>query len=56
MANSVACGTERQWARRPEDRRQGVHHLVRALAQHVVVGDPEQRLHGLLELRLARLL
>ena len=56
MANSVACGTGRDWARRPEDRRQGVHHLVRALAEHVVGGDPELRLHGLLELRLARLL
>ncbi len=56
MTNSMACGTERQWVRRPEDRRQGVHHLVRALAEHVVSGDPEVRLHGLLELRLARLL
>ena len=56
MANSVACGTGRDWARRPEDWRQGVHQLVRALAEHVVGGDPELRLHGLLELRLARLL
>jgi transcriptional regulator with PAS, ATPase and Fis domain len=56
MANSVACESGRQWSRRPEDRRQGVHHLVRALAEHVVAGDPEVRLHGLLETRLARLL
>jgi transcriptional regulator with PAS, ATPase and Fis domain len=56
MANSVACESGRQWTRRPEDRRQGVHHLVRALAEHVVSGDPEVRLHGLLETRLARLL
>ncbi len=56
MTSSVAHGDERQWARRPEDRRQGVHQLVRALAEHVVAGDPEVRLHGLLEMRVARLL
>jgi two-component system response regulator HydG len=56
MTTIAACGSERQWVRRPEDRRQGVHQLVRALAEHVVSGDPEVRLHGLLESRLARLL
>ncbi len=56
MANIVACESGRQWTPRPEDRRQGVHHLVRALAEHVVAGDPGVRLHGLLETRLARLL
>jgi transcriptional regulator with PAS, ATPase and Fis domain len=57
MANTTATACERrQWTRRPEDRRLGVHHLVRTLAEHVVSGDPEVRLHGLLESGLARLL
>jgi transcriptional regulator with PAS, ATPase and Fis domain len=56
MAQSLVNGSDRQWTRRPEDRRQGVHQLIRCLAEHVVVGDPEVRLHHLLEARLARLL
>ena len=38
------------------DRRQGVHALIRSLAEHVVSGNPEMRLHTVLEARLARLL
>jgi hypothetical protein len=56
MANTTACERQRQWTRRPEDRRLGVHHLVRTLAEHVVSGDPEVRLYGLLESGVARLL
>ena len=55
MAEMLACGSERQWTRRPEDRRQGVHALVRALAEHLIAGNPEVRLQALLEARLARL-
>jgi transcriptional regulator with PAS, ATPase and Fis domain len=56
MDKGVAHRSEREWTRRSEDRRQGMHQLVRALADHVVNGDPEIRLHGVLEMRLARLL
>jgi two-component system response regulator HydG len=55
MAEMLACGSEREWTRRPEDRRQGVHALVRALAEHLIAGNPEVRLQALLEARLARL-
>ena len=41
---------------RQADRRQGVHALVRALATHLVAGEPHVRLEGVLEAGLARAL
>ncbi len=44
--------------RRPRrgDRREGIHTLVRALATHLVSGEPQVRLEGVLEAGLARAL
>jgi len=38
------------------DRRQGLHTVVRALAAHLVAGEPHVRLEGVLEARLAQAL
>jgi transcriptional regulator with PAS, ATPase and Fis domain len=43
------CETGRQ-----RDRRQGLHALVRMLATHLVAGEPQVRLEGVLEAGLAR--
>ena len=41
---------------RQADRRQGLHAIVRALATHLVAGEPHVRLEGVLEAGLARAL
>jgi hypothetical protein len=41
---------------RQGDRRQGLHSVVRALATHLVSGEPQVRLEGVLEAGLARAL